>query len=77
MEGTALLSRYPIRDARIIRLPSEYDWYHDEIKALTDLEKVQKWSAEKLFHERVRRQVRRGGRLALVVNCRSRNHPRE
>lgn len=68
MEGTAMLSRYPIRDARIIRLPSQYDWYHDEIKALTELEKVQKWSAEKLFDERVRRQVRRGGRLALVVN---------
>ena len=63
-----MLSRYPIRDARIIRLPSEYDWYHGEIKALTDLEKVQKWSAERLFDERVRRQVRRGGRLALVVN---------
>jgi endonuclease/exonuclease/phosphatase family metal-dependent hydrolase len=68
MEGSAMLSRYPIRDARVIRLPSEYDWYHDEIKASTGLQKVQKWSAERLFDERVRRQVRRGGRLALIVN---------
>jgi endonuclease/exonuclease/phosphatase family metal-dependent hydrolase len=68
MEGSAMLSRYPIRDARIIRLPSEYDWYHGEIKALSDLQKVQKWSAKRLFDESIRRQVRRGGRLTLVVN---------
>ncbi|MCU1258754.1 MAG: hypothetical protein JWO80_1639 [Bryobacterales bacterium] len=68
MEGTAMLSRYPIRNAKVIRLPFEYDWYHGEIKASTDLEKVQKWSAERLFDEKVRRQVRRGGRLALVVD---------
>lgn len=55
-------------DARVIRLSSEYDWYHDEIKALTDLQKVQKRSAKRLFDESVRRQVRRGGRLALVVD---------
>jgi hypothetical protein len=63
-----MLSRYPIRDASVIRLPCEYDWYHDEIKALSDLQKVQKWSAKRLFDESIRRQVRRGGRLALVVN---------
>jgi endonuclease/exonuclease/phosphatase family metal-dependent hydrolase len=68
MEGSAMLSRYPIRDARVIRLPSEYDWYHDEIKALSDLQKVEKWSTKRLFNESIRRQVRRGGRLALVVN---------
>lgn len=67
LEGTALLSRYPIQSARIIRLPEAYDWYHDEIHVLSDPEKVRRWTAERLFHERLRRQVRRGGRLALVV----------
>ncbi|HWF47259.1 MAG TPA: endonuclease/exonuclease/phosphatase family protein, partial [Bryobacteraceae bacterium] len=67
LEGTALLSRYPIRSARVIHLPDAYDWYHDEIHALSDLEKVRRWTAERVFHERIRRQVRRGGRLALVV----------
>jgi endonuclease/exonuclease/phosphatase family metal-dependent hydrolase len=67
LEGTALLSRYPIRSARVIHLPEAYDWYHDEIRALSELEKVRRWTAERVFHERVSRQVRRGGRLALVV----------
>lgn len=67
LEGTALLSRYPIQSARIIHLPEVYDWYHDEIRALSNLEKVRRWTAERVFEERVRRQVRRGGRLALIV----------
>ena len=67
LEGTALLSRYPIQSARIIHLPEAYDWYHDEIRAHSDLENVRRWTAERLFHERIARQVRRGGRVALVV----------
>lgn len=67
LEGTALLSRYPILNARIVRLPPEYDWYHSEIGAISDLEKAEKWSAKKVFDERLARQVRRGGRLVLIV----------
>jgi len=67
LEGTALLSRFPIRSARIIHLPDAYDWYHDEIRALSDLEKARRWTAERIFNESIRRQVRRGGRLALIV----------
>jgi hypothetical protein len=70
LEGTALLSRYPIQSARIIHLPEVYDWYHDEIRALSDLEKVRRWTAKRVFEERVKRQVRRGGRLALIVELR-------
>ncbi len=68
LEGGAVLSRYPIRDAKIIRLPEIYDWYHGEIEQISDLERVKRWSAKKLFDEQVKRQVRRGGRLALVVD---------
>lgn len=68
LEGIAVLSRYPIRDARILRLPAAYDWYHGEIQQISDLERVKRWSAEKLFDEQVKRQVRRGGRIALVVD---------
>ena len=67
LEGSALLSRYPIRSARIMRLPEAYDWYHGEIGAISELQKMQKWSAEKLFNERLSRQVRRGGRIAILV----------
>jgi endonuclease/exonuclease/phosphatase family metal-dependent hydrolase len=67
-EGSAILSRYPIRSARIVRLPQVYDWYHSEIKAVSQLEKARRWSAEQLFEERVARQVRRGGRMALIAD---------
>jgi endonuclease/exonuclease/phosphatase family metal-dependent hydrolase len=67
LEGTALLSRYPIVSARVVELPQEYDWYHGEIGAISALVKAENWSAEKLFEERLKRQVRRGGRIMLVV----------
>jgi endonuclease/exonuclease/phosphatase family metal-dependent hydrolase len=68
LEGSAILSRYPIRGARILRLPELYDWYHQEIKEISGVEKARRWTAEQLFEERIRRQVRRGGRMALVVD---------
>lgn len=68
LEGSALLSRYPIRDASILRLPQAYDWYQGEIQHISDLERIRRWSAEKLFDEQVKRQVRRGGRMAMVID---------
>ena len=59
LEGTALLSRYPIQSARIIPLPDTYDWYHDEIRAVSDPEKMRRWSAQRLFHEPVLLHIRR------------------
>jgi endonuclease/exonuclease/phosphatase family metal-dependent hydrolase len=67
LEGTALLSRYPILSARIVRLPAEYDWYHGEIGTMSALEKAEKLTAKQVFDERLTRQVRRGGRLVLIV----------
>jgi endonuclease/exonuclease/phosphatase family metal-dependent hydrolase len=68
LEGTAILSRYPIVDARLIRLPECYDWYHGEIKEISALERARRWSAMKIFKESIRRQVRRGGRMALIAD---------
>ena len=67
-EGTAILSRYPIVRARNTRLPDCYDWYHGEIKQVSDLEYLRRWSAETIFDEQIRRQVRRGGRMALIAD---------
>lgn len=67
LEGSALLSRYPILSAKIIRLPEEYDWYRKEIGAIDALRKAEKWTAKKIFDEELKRQVRRGGRIVLVV----------
>jgi endonuclease/exonuclease/phosphatase family metal-dependent hydrolase len=66
LHGTAILSRYPITSARILRLPVCYDWYAKEYKAISKLEQGRRWSAAKLFRERVERELRQGGRMALI-----------
>lgn len=68
LHGTAILSRYPIEGARILRLPVCYDWYNKEYNAISKLEKGRRWSAQKLFSERVERELRQGGRMALIAD---------
>ncbi len=67
LHGTAILSRYPIRSARIVRLPVCYDWYAEEAKGAAKLEQGKRWAAHKLFKERIQREIRRGGRMALIA----------
>jgi len=67
LHGTAILSRYPIAHARIVRLPVCYDWYEREYKAISALEQGKQWSAHKLFQERAERELRQGGRMALIA----------
>jgi len=68
LHGNAVLSRYPIRGARILRLPVCYDWYAKEVQGIAKLEQGKRWSAEKLFRERIVREVRHGGRIALIID---------
>lgn len=68
LHGTAILSRYPIENARVFRLPVCYDWYASEYKAISKLEVGKRWSAQKLFRERVERELRHGGRMALIAD---------
>lgn len=67
LEGSALLSRYPIRSARIVQLPTAYDWYHQEIHAISELAKIENLAGGKLVAEKLKRQVRRGSRLVMIV----------
>jgi endonuclease/exonuclease/phosphatase family metal-dependent hydrolase len=67
LHGTAILSRYPIRNARILRLPQCYDWYGAEAREAAKLEKGKRWAAHKLFNERIARELRHGGRMALIA----------
>jgi endonuclease/exonuclease/phosphatase family metal-dependent hydrolase len=68
LHGTAVLSRYPIRDARIVRLPVCYDWYGKEVQEAARLEKGRRWTVQRLFGERIDREIRQGGRMALIVS---------
>lgn len=66
--GNAILSRYPIRQAKIYRLPVCHDWYADEKNEISKLEQGKRLAANKLFLERIGREVRRGNRMALAAD---------
>jgi endonuclease/exonuclease/phosphatase family metal-dependent hydrolase len=70
LHGNAILSRYPIERARIARLPVCHDWYKTEKAAISKLEKGKRLAANKVFLERIEREVRRGGRMALIADVR-------
>jgi endonuclease/exonuclease/phosphatase family metal-dependent hydrolase len=68
LHGTAILSRYPLHNVRIFRMPVCYDWYATEYAAISSLEQGRRWSAKKLFDERIERELRHGGRMALIAD---------
>ena len=68
LHGTAVLARYPIRSARIHRLRICYDWYGNEKKEIAQLERGRRLAADRLFLERIAREVRHGGRMALILD---------
>jgi len=68
LHGTAVLTRYPIRSARIHRLRVCYDWYGNEKKEIAQLERGRRLAADRLFLERIAREVRHGGRMALILD---------
>lgn len=67
LHGSAVMARYPILSARIHRLRRCYDWYGKERDEIAKLEKGRREVAEKVFLERISREVRHGGRMALIV----------
>ena len=67
LHGSAVLSRYPIQSARIHRFRRCYDWYGKEKDEIAKLEKGRREVAEKVFLERIAREVRHGGRMALIA----------
>jgi endonuclease/exonuclease/phosphatase family metal-dependent hydrolase len=69
LHGTAILSRYPLRNVRIVRFVNQaHDWYADEKKGISVLEKGKQKTAEAIFSEKIRREVRRGGRMMLLAD---------
>ncbi len=68
LHGNAILSRYPIQNARIFRLPVCHDWYGTEKLAISKLEQGKRFAADKIFLARIGREVRVGGRMALIAD---------
>ncbi|OGI09909.1 MAG: hypothetical protein A3I68_00145 [Candidatus Melainabacteria bacterium RIFCSPLOWO2_02_FULL_35_15] len=67
LHGTAILSKYPILNARIIRLPECYPWYQAESKKISTLELARREAAEKIFSSKVLTELRHGGRMAIIT----------
>jgi endonuclease/exonuclease/phosphatase family metal-dependent hydrolase len=65
LHGTAVLSRYPIRSARLVPFKVGYDWFKES--KITNLEKTKRKAAV-LVGEDLLQEVRRGGRTTLYVD---------
>lgn len=76
LHGNAIISKFPIVSSKVIRLPNFYDWYKFEIKEKqSPLEHFRKFGAMAIFEEQIlHREVRRGGRNALIVNIKLPNN---
>lgn len=69
LHGTAILSRFPLENVRLIPFKNNpYDWYEDEKKGASLLEKGKRKLGSKVFLEDTLREVRRGGRAMLFAD---------
>jgi hypothetical protein len=67
LHGSAILSRYPLRDVKLVPFEYQaYDWYNGE-KKYGSIEAGKRKGASLVFGEEIVREVRRGGRTNLVV----------
>lgn len=70
LHGNAIISKFPIISAQVIRLPNEYDWYRTEaIKRQSPLEHIRHFGAMAIFSEKIEyKEVRHGSRNALIAD---------
>jgi endonuclease/exonuclease/phosphatase family metal-dependent hydrolase len=68
LHGTAILSRYPLRDVKLVPFQYQaYDWYNGE-KKYGSVEAGKRKGASLLFGEEIVRELRRGGRTNLIAS---------
>ncbi len=76
LHGTAILSRYRLENVRLIPFKYQpHDWYTDEKEGTAPVEEGKREIAEKVFLEKIYRQVRRGGRNVLLADIVDRQIP--
>ncbi len=69
LHGTAILSRFPLNNTRLVRFIKQgHDWYLDEKNGVSKLEKGKRKGAKLVFGEKILREVRRGGRMMLIAD---------
>lgn len=76
LHGTAILSRFPLRNVRLVPFVNKgHDWYADEKKGVSALEKGKRKGAGIVLGEKIAREVRRGGRMMLLADIEERSIP--
>ena len=69
LHGTAILSRYPLSNVRLVPFKHQgYDWFAVEKKKISKLEEAKRKGAAFVFNEAISREVRRGGRMMLLAD---------
>ncbi len=67
--GSAVLSRYPIKNVEVVPLKTfAYDWYADEKKNLTYIEQLRRIGTKLVFDNTLTREMKVGGRNYFRVD---------
>lgn len=67
--GSAVLSRYPIKNVIVFPLKTQgYDWYQNEKNKTTFLEETRRFGAKNVFKNEVHREVKVGNRIFMRVD---------
>jgi endonuclease/exonuclease/phosphatase family metal-dependent hydrolase len=76
LHGTAILSRFPLRNVRLVPYVNQgHDWYAEEKKGVSKLEAGKRKGAGIVFGEKIAREVRRGGRMMLLADVEEKTIP--
>jgi endonuclease/exonuclease/phosphatase family metal-dependent hydrolase len=75
LHGSAVLTRLPIAKAEMFRLPLCYDWFEKEVQRTAGLEKAKRFASDKIFLEKIEREIRRGDRMALLIRLKLADSP--
>jgi endonuclease/exonuclease/phosphatase family metal-dependent hydrolase len=68
LHGNAILSRFSLENVRVEPFKHQpHDWYKDELESVKPLEAGKRKAGETVFHEKIQREVRRGGRMMLTA----------
>lgn len=68
LHGTAILSRFPLENVRLVPFKNQaYDWFGSEKKGPGVIEKARRKLVKEVFLEDALPEVRRGGRMMLIA----------
>lgn len=68
LHGTAILSRFPLKNVEVLRLPKVYNWYTEERIRLNRLEILRRRASARFFKEAIIREIRYGSRIAILAD---------